>query len=79
MWLTIAFNVIKLVVGSDLLNRIRDLVSQFDKIEGMDGQTKWRKVWSAILNDGEVKDKVVDTAKYLINLAIEISVAIVRK
>ena len=75
----IIFNLLRLVMASGLLQSIRDLVTEVNEIPKVDGLTRWEEVWNGLHDDKEVREALHNTSTHLVNLAIEVAVAIVKR
>ena len=76
MLLTLIFNIFKMVIGSSLMTDIKDMVEIFEE-STMTGHKKWQAVWDYLTENNA--EEIKGIASHLINLAIEISVAIVKR
>ena len=75
----IIFNMLRLVMNSGLLQSIRDLVKEVNDIPDVDGLTRWEEVWQGLHDDADVRKALLNTSNHLVNLAIEVAVAIVKR
>ena len=76
---TIIFNLLRAVMSSELLANIKKIVAKVNKIEDLDGDGKFDEVWERLMDDEDLYELVENVGSNLVNLAIEVAVAIVRR